>query len=82
MDNVKDINTVQDAAADLQKVLKVKMEDGLQTMKAVQERVQEYNVYSNAFTNRTYDHLRTTIQTQVGYLPFVLLFQSYYSFYI
>ncbi|KAG2189411.1 hypothetical protein INT44_004553, partial [Umbelopsis vinacea] len=68
MDNVKDINTIQDAAADLQRVLKIKLEDGLQTMKAVQERIQEYNVYSNAFTNRTYEHLRTTIQTQTDIL--------------
>jgi exocyst complex component 1 len=77
MDNVKDINTVQDAAADLQRVLKVKMDDGLQTMKAVQERVQEYNVYSNAFTNRTYEHLRTSIQTQVG--TFHFMFQPYFD---
>jgi hypothetical protein len=65
MDTVKDITRIQDAAGDLQKVLKVKLEDGLQAMKAVQERVEEYNIHSNAFTNRVYEHLKHSIQTQV-----------------
>jgi hypothetical protein len=65
MDNVKDITRIQDAAGDLQKVLKVKLEDGLQAMKAVQERVEEYNIHSNTFTNRVYEHLKNSIQTQV-----------------
>jgi hypothetical protein len=46
-------------------VLKVKLEDGLQAMKAVQERVEEYNIHSNTFTNRVYEHLKNSIQTQV-----------------
>jgi hypothetical protein len=65
MDNVQDIEKIQDAAGDLQKVLKVKLGDGLQTMKAVQERVEEYNMYSNTFTSRVYEHLRTSIESQV-----------------
>lgn len=66
MDNVQDIERVQDAAADLQRVLKVKLGDGLQTMKAVQERVEEYNMYSNTFTARVHEHLRQSIDSQVS----------------
>ncbi|KAM3589562.1 hypothetical protein VKS41_000421 [Umbelopsis sp. WA50703] len=68
MDNVQDIEKIQDAAGDLQKVLKVKLGDGLQTMKAVQERVEEYNMYSNTFTSRVYEHLRTSIESQTDIL--------------
>lgn len=71
MDNVKDITRIQDAAGDLQKVLKVKLEDGLQTMKAVQERVEEYNIHSNTFTNRVYEHLKNAIQTQVRVVTYL-----------
>ncbi|KAG2186053.1 hypothetical protein INT43_002491 [Umbelopsis isabellina] len=68
MDNVQDIERVQNAAADLQRVLKVKLGDGLQTMKAVQERVEEYNMYSNTFTARVHEHLRQSIDSQTGIL--------------
>ncbi|KAJ2962979.1 hypothetical protein NQZ79_g1897 [Umbelopsis isabellina] len=68
MDNVQDIERVQDAAADLQRVLKVKLGDGLQSMKAVQERVEEYNMYSNTFTTRVHEHLRQSIDSQTGIL--------------
>lgn len=65
MDTVDDIEHLQKQAERLQKVLKSKLGGGLESMKAVQERLQLYNAHSNSFSSRIFEHFKTQIENEV-----------------
>ncbi|KAL1934170.1 hypothetical protein VTP01DRAFT_6352, partial [Rhizomucor pusillus] len=64
MDTVDDIEHLQKQAERLQKVLKSKLGGGLESMKAVQERLQLYNAHSNSFSSRIFEHFKTQIENE------------------
>ncbi|KAI7886029.1 hypothetical protein K492DRAFT_156532 [Lichtheimia hyalospora FSU 10163] len=58
MDTAENVGQIQAAAEKLQQVLKIKLDDGMQNMRAVQERMEVYNAHSNKFSTRIYDHMK------------------------
>ncbi|KAI8967455.1 exocyst complex component Sec3-domain-containing protein [Mycotypha africana] len=64
MDTVDDVIRIQESAEMLQRVIKSKLEDGLQDMVAVQQRLESYNIYSNKFSERIYKFLKDQFETQ------------------
>ncbi|RUS25748.1 exocyst complex component Sec3-domain-containing protein [Jimgerdemannia flammicorona] len=68
LEHVAGITKIEDSASQLQKVLQCKLEDGLQTMKVVQERMELYNIHSNNFSTRVYEYLKIIFQFQADAL--------------
>ncbi|KAL0074941.1 exocyst complex component Sec3-domain-containing protein [Phycomyces blakesleeanus] len=68
MDTVDDIERIQSSAERLQKVLKIKLDGGLQDMHAVQEKLETYNVHSNTFCSRINDFLKKQFDQQAKIL--------------
>lgn len=66
MDTPDDIKQIQASAEKLQKVIKTKLDGGLQGMKAVQERLEMYNIQGNNFSNRIFEYLKTQFDHQVS----------------
>ncbi|RCH95031.1 hypothetical protein CU098_005301 [Rhizopus stolonifer] len=64
MDTVDDVIRIQEAAEILQKALKTKLNDGLQEMTAVQERLEAYNIHGNKFSERTFKFLKHQFEYQ------------------
>jgi hypothetical protein len=65
MDTVDDVIRIQESAEMLQKILKTKLPDGLQSMVAVQERLESYNVHGNRFSERVFKFLKDQFEQQV-----------------
>ncbi|KAI8066373.1 exocyst complex component Sec3-domain-containing protein [Gongronella butleri] len=63
LDSVRDIERVQKSAEVLQRVLKTKLEDGLDELRAVLEMVEMYNNCSNEFSTRVNDFMVSKIET-------------------
>ncbi|KAI9007517.1 exocyst complex component Sec3-domain-containing protein [Phycomyces nitens] len=68
METVEDIERIQSSAERLQKVLKIKLDGGLQDMKAVQEKLEAYNVHSNTFCSRINEFLKNQFDQQAKVL--------------
>lgn len=64
MDTAEDVKQIQAAAEKLQRTLKIKLDGGLQGMKAVQERLELYNRHSNSFSTRIFEHLKKQFEDQ------------------
>ncbi|EIE80531.1 hypothetical protein RO3G_05236 [Rhizopus delemar RA 99-880] len=64
MDTVDDVIRIQESAEMLQKILKTKLPDGLQSMVAVQERLESYNVHGNRFSERVFKFLKDQFEQQ------------------
>ncbi|KAI9311228.1 exocyst complex component Sec3-domain-containing protein [Dichotomocladium elegans] len=67
VDTAENVEQIQAAAEKLQKVLKIKFEDGIQNMKAVQERLEAYNTHSNAFSARIFEHMKGQFEKQANH---------------
>lgn len=65
MDTAENVSQIQAAAEKLQQVLKIKLDDGMQNMRAVQERMEVYNAHSNKFSTRIYDHMKQEFEKHV-----------------
>lgn len=65
METTEDIVEIQNSAELLQRALKIKLEDNLHEMAAVQEMLENYNVYNTEFSTRIFDHLKSKYETQV-----------------
>ncbi|KAI9302709.1 exocyst complex component Sec3-domain-containing protein [Cunninghamella echinulata] len=59
MESTDDIIRIQDCAENLQKVLKIKLDDNLHELRAVQEMLETYNGYNNEFSTRIYEFLKS-----------------------
>lgn len=68
MDTVDDVIRIQESAEMLQKILKTKLPDGLQSMVAVQERLESYNVHGNRFSERVFKFLKDQFEQQVKFI--------------
>ncbi|KAI8364634.1 exocyst complex component Sec3-domain-containing protein [Radiomyces spectabilis] len=64
MDTAEDVEKIQQSAESLRRVLKIKLDAGMQDMTAVQERLAMYIVHSNNFSSRIYDFLRAQFDQQ------------------
>ncbi|KAI7899871.1 exocyst complex component Sec3-domain-containing protein [Cokeromyces recurvatus] len=64
MESVDDVIRIQESAEILQKVIKTKLEDGLQEMIAVQQRLETYNVHGNKFSERIFKFLKEQFELQ------------------
>ena len=65
MDTAENVDQIQRAAEKVQQVLKIKLGDGMQNMKAVQERMAVYNSHSNKFSARIFDFMKSQFDKQV-----------------
>ncbi|KAI7855257.1 exocyst complex component Sec3-domain-containing protein, partial [Circinella umbellata] len=66
MDTAENVDQIQRAAEKVQQVLKIKLGDGMQNMKAVQERMAVYNSHSNKFSARIFDFMKSQFDKQVN----------------
>ncbi|KAI8143952.1 exocyst complex component Sec3-domain-containing protein [Fennellomyces sp. T-0311] len=64
MDTAENVDQIQRAAEKVQQVLKIKLGDGMQNMKAVQERMEVYNSHSNKFSARIFDFMKSQFDKQ------------------
>ncbi|KAI9481520.1 MAG: exocyst complex component Sec3-domain-containing protein [Benjaminiella poitrasii] len=64
MDKVDDVIRIQESAEILQKVIKTKLDDGLQDMAAVQQRLETYNLHGNRFSERIFKFLKDQFEQQ------------------
>ncbi|KAI9496495.1 exocyst complex component Sec3-domain-containing protein [Zychaea mexicana] len=65
MDTAENVEQIQSSAEKVQQVLKIKLGDGMQNMKAVQERMAVYNSHSNNFSARIFDFMKSQFDKQV-----------------
>jgi hypothetical protein len=65
METTEDIVEIQNSAELLQRALKIKLEDNLHELAAVQEMLENYNVYNTEFSTRIFDYLKSKYETQV-----------------
>ncbi|KAI8097568.1 exocyst complex component Sec3-domain-containing protein [Halteromyces radiatus] len=66
MDTTDDIVEIQNSAELLQRALKIKLPDNLHELTAVQEMIEKYNIYSNEFSSRIFDYLKSKFEHQAG----------------
>ncbi|KAG0167424.1 hypothetical protein DFQ30_006068 [Apophysomyces sp. BC1015] len=64
METAKDVHNIQESAEKLQKVFKNRLGGDLQDMKAVQEKLEMYNIHSNNFSARIFEFLKTQFDLQ------------------
>lgn len=67
MDATDDIIQIQDCAENLQRVLKIKLDDNLHELRAVQEMLETYNAYNNEFSSRIHEYLKSKFDNLVKY---------------
>ncbi|KAI8332221.1 exocyst complex component Sec3-domain-containing protein [Chlamydoabsidia padenii] len=68
METTEDIVEIQNSAELLQRALKIKLEDNLHELVAVQEMLENYNVYNTEFSTRIFDYLKSKFETQARLL--------------
>ncbi|KAL1922367.1 uncharacterized protein VTP21DRAFT_9906 [Calcarisporiella thermophila] len=64
LESSQGLSRLEDAAGALMRVLHNRFEDGLQDLKAVQERMQVYNGHSNQFCSRIFEFLQVMLAAQ------------------
>ncbi|ORZ08930.1 exocyst complex component Sec3-domain-containing protein [Absidia repens] len=68
METTNDIVEIQNSAELLQRALKIKLEDNMHELVAVQEMLENYNVYSTEFSTRIFDYLKSKFENQARIL--------------
>ncbi|KAF7721909.1 hypothetical protein EC973_003948 [Apophysomyces ossiformis] len=64
METAEDVHRIQESAEKLQRVFKNRLSGDLQEMKAVQEKLEMYNIHSNNFSARIFEFLKNQFDVQ------------------